>query len=179
MRSIPALVLSLAMMASAAPLPRQSPTDFVIHLAPDGQVSPAQYAGKVVVLAFILTTCPHCQHSTQLLSGLQREYGPRGLQVMAGAFNEMSHMLVPDFIKQFQPAFPVGYNSRQEVHAYLDHSEQLQMYVPVLVFIDRKGMIRYQHTGEEPFFQDQEKNVRATIEELLKEPVPVHKKKAS
>ena len=52
------------------------------------------------------------------------------------------------------------------------------MYVPVLVFIDRKGMIRYQHTGEEPFFQDQE-NVRATIEELLKEPVPVHKKKAS
>ncbi len=179
MRSIAAVVSSLAMMAAAAPLPRPSPPDFVVHLAPSGEVSPAQYKGKVVVLAFILTTCPHCQHSTQMLSGLQREYGPRGLQVMAGAFNEMSHMLVPDFIKQFQPAFPVGYNNRQEVHGFLDHNEQMQMFVPVLVFIDRKGMIRYQHTGDDPFFQDQEKNVRATIEELLREPVPVAKKKAS
>ena len=166
-------------MATAATLPRQSPADFVVHLAPTGEASPAQYKGKVVVLAFILTTCPHCQHSTQMLSGLQREYGPRGLQVMAGAFNEMAHMLVPDFIKQFQPAFPVGYNNRQEVHAYLEHSEQLQMYVPVLVFIDRKGMIRYQYTGDDPFFQNQEKNVRETIEQLLKEPVPMKKKKAS
>jgi hypothetical protein len=53
------------------------------------------------------------------------------------------------------------------------------MYVPILVFIDRKGMIRYQYTGDDPFFQNQEKNVRETIEQLLKEPVPMKKKKAS
>ena len=177
-RCIPAFVLSLALLATAAPLPRPSP-DFAIHLAPSGEVSPAQYQGKVVVLAFILTTCPHCQHSTQMLSGLQREYGPRGLQVMAGAFNEMAHMLVPDFIKEFKPSFPVGYTDRIPVHAYLDHPETMQMYVPILVFIDRKGMIRYQYTGDDPFFQNQEKNVREIIEQLLKEPAPVKKKKAS
>jgi len=177
-RYVPAFVLSLAVLAPAAPLPRPSP-DFTIHLMPSGEVSPTQYQGKVVVLAFILTTCSHCQHSTQMLTGLQREYGPRGLQVMAAAFNEMAHMLVPDFIKQFEPAFPVGYSNRQEVQAYLDHSPQLQLFVPALVFIDRKGMIRHQYTGDDPFFQNQEKNVRDTIEQLLKEPVPMKKKKAS
>ncbi len=168
-RSILAILSSIAVMATAAPLPRPSP-DFAIHLTPSGQVSPTQYKGKVVVLAFILTTCSHCQHTTQVLSGLQREFGPRGLQALAAAFNPMANMLVPDFIKQYQPSFPVGYTERQDVHGYLDHSEQLQMYVPVLVFIDRKGMIRHQYLGDDPFQQNQEKNLRDTIEALLKEP---------
>lgn len=185
MRFILLGALCMGLIAPAAPLPRPTP-DFAIHLTPSGQVSPAQYKGKVVVLAFILTTCPHCQHSVQFLSGLQREYGARGLQVMAAAFNEMAHMLVPDFIKQFQPAFPVGYADRESVLGYLDHSTIMQMYVPALVFIDRKGMIRHQYLGDDPFFQNQEKNVRDTIEALLKEPVasrkssaPAGKKKAS
>src|SRR5260370_35780588 len=120
-RCIPAFVLSLAVLASAAPLPRPSP-DFAVHLATSGEVSPAQYHGKVVVLAFILTTCSHCQHSTQMLSGLQREYGPRGLQVPAPAFNEIAPMLVPDFINQIVPAFPAGNNNRRQDAAHLDHS---------------------------------------------------------
>ncbi|HJZ99753.1 MAG TPA: TlpA disulfide reductase family protein [Candidatus Solibacter sp.] len=168
-RSIPAFLSSMAVMATAAPLPRPSP-NFAIHLTPAGQVSPTQYKGKVVVLAFISTTCPHCQHTTQVLSGLQRELGSRGLQVLAAAFNPMANMLVPDFIKQYQPSFPVGYTERADVHGYLDHSEQLQMYVPVLVFIDRRGMIRHQYLGDDPFQQNQEKNLRDTIEAMLKEP---------
>jgi len=168
-RFIPAFLSTMAVMATAAPLPRPSP-NFAIHLTPAGQVSPTQYKGKVVVLAFISTTCPHCQHTTQVLSGLQRELGPRGLQVLAAAFNPMANMLVPDFIKQYQPSFPVGYTERLDVHGYLDHSEQLQMYVPVLVFIDRKGMIRHQYLGDDPFQQNQEKNLRDTIEAMLKEP---------
>ena len=45
----------------------------------------------------------------------------------------MANMLVPDFIKEFQPSFPVGYAERTDVHGYLDHSDQLQLYVPALV----------------------------------------------
>jgi len=168
-RSLVALLLSMAALAPAATLPRPSP-DFAVNLTPSGQVSPTQYKGKVVVLAFILTTCSHCQHTTQVLTGLQREYGPRGLQVLAAAFNPMANMLVPDFIKQYQPSFPVGYTDRIPVHTYLDHPETMQMYVPVLVFIDRKGMIRHQYLGDDPFQQNQEKNLRDTIEALLKEP---------
>lgn len=174
-RSFLASLISLALLATAttaAPIPRPSP-DFVIHMTPSGEVSlgSPQFKGKVVVLAFILTTCPHCQHATQVLSGFQNEYGARGLQVVAVAFNEMANMLVPDFIKQFKPTFPVGWANRMDVLTYLDHSALTQMYVPIMVFIDKKGVIRYQHLGDDPFFQNQEKNVRDTIEELLKEPV--------
>src|SRR5262249_48671531 len=123
-------VLCLALLAPAATLPRATP-DFTIRLTPSGQISPSQYKGKVVLLAFIQTTCPHCQHSTQILSGLQKEYGERGLQVVAAAFNPMANMLVPDFIKQFSPAFPVGWAIYEDVRAYLDHSSQTPMYVPI------------------------------------------------
>jgi len=176
MRALVVAALCMSAIGSAAPLPRPSP-DFEIHLTPSGQASPAQYKGKVVVLAFISTTCPHCQQTAQILSGLQREYGGRGLQVLGAAFNEMANMLVPDFNKQFQPAFPVGWASRQDVYTYLDHSSVMQLYVPSLVFIDRKGMIRFQYLGDDPFLQNQEKNLRETIEALLKEPAA--KKKAS
>jgi hypothetical protein len=104
---------------------------------------------------------------------LQREYGPQGLQVLAVAFNPMANMLVPDFIKQFHPNFPVGWSEQVEVYNYVNHSTMTPLYSPSFIFIDRKGMIRYQRLGDDPLMMtDQEKNTRAAIEELLKEPAP-------
>src|SRR5262245_44646871 len=157
-------------MSAAASVPRPSP-NFVIHLSP-GQITPAQFKGKVVILGMIMTTCPHCQKTTQFLSGLQKEYGPRGLQVIEAAFeDQVSPMVVNNFVKQFQPTFPVGYSNRAEVLGYLGLKPEDQLYVPVLVFIDRKGVIRHQYLGDDPFNLNQEVNVRRTVEEMLKEPV--------
>jgi thiol-disulfide isomerase/thioredoxin len=180
-RSAFAVLLSMGLMApvvTPAPLPRPTP-EFAVKMTPTGEINPAHFKGKVVLLAFILTTCPHCQKATQMLSGLQNEYGPRGLQIMAAAFNDMANMLVPDFNNQFKPAFPVGWANRMDVLSYLDHSAITQMYVPIMVFIDRKGMIRAEHYGDDPFMTDQEKNVRAEIEELLKEPAGPKKAQVS
>ena len=181
----PLVCLGLIAQAASTEPPRPSP-EFPIRLTPSGEVSPTQFKGKVVVLACILTTCPHCQAAVGMLSGLQREYGPRGLQVLAVAFNPMAGMLVPDFIKQFRPNFPVGWAEHQEVLNYLNHSTITPLYSPSLVFIDRKGMIRYQRLGDDPLMlTDQEKNTRSAIEELLKEPVakkspaPAAKKKTT
>jgi len=167
-RYISALVLCIPALA-AGPTPRPSP-DFTIHLTPTTQASPKQYTGKVVLLAFIQTTCPHCQQSMPVLSGLQRQYGPRGFQILAAAFNNKADTLVPGFIHQYQPNFPVGWASDPEVRTYLNHSVMAPLYVPSMVFIDRKGMIRHQYLGGDPFFNDQEKNLRETIEEMLKQP---------
>lgn len=166
-RSISALVLCVAATA-AGPIPRPSP-DFTIRLTPATQASPKQYKGKVVVLAFIQTTCPHCQQSVPVLNALQREYGPRGLQILAAAFNNNAETLVPGFIHQFQPAFPVGWASDPDVRNYLNHSVMAPLYVPTMVFIDRKGMIQHQYLGGDPFFNDRDKNLRETVEEMLKQ----------
>src|ERR1035438_3881495 len=76
----------------AAQLPRPSP-DFAINLGQGKQARISQYKGKTVVVAFILTYCPHCQMVVGVLSKMQREYGPRGLQVLASGTEGMAARL--------------------------------------------------------------------------------------
>src|SRR4029077_11233930 len=90
----PLVCLGLIAQGASVDTPRPSP-EFKIRLTPSGDFSPTQYKGKVVVLACILTTCPHCQAAVGMLSGLQREYGPRGLQVLGVAFHSLAHQLGP------------------------------------------------------------------------------------
>lgn len=182
-RKICAILLCLAGLAMAADIPRPAP-DLAINLPTGSQLHPSQYQGKVVVLAFILTYCSHCQFTSQILAKLQKEYGPQGLQVVASAIDPMALMKVPDFVQQFQPGFPVGANEHDEAGRYLQHPVMFRMMMPQLVFIDRKGTIRAQHAGDDEKFFDnatQEKNIREVIEPLLKEGTAqaAHKKKAA
>jgi peroxiredoxin len=156
--------------ATSDKAPRPSP-DFAVSFNDGSQIHLSQYQGKVVVLAFILTTCPHCQFTVQTLSTLQKEYGPRGLQVIASAIQDMAALVVPDFIKQFQPGFPVGFNQRNLVENYLQHPVMFRLLMPQVVVIDRKGIIRAQLAGDDKFFDkaEQEKNFRDVLEPLLKE----------
>src|SRR5580698_8607203 len=165
---IPLVLTAIAAYAQQVPRPAG---EFAIKM-PNGQVTLlSQYSGKVVVLAFISTTCPHCQHTTQVLSAMQNEYGPRGVQFLAAAFNPDAAQLVPGFIAQFRPAFPVGSADRDSVLEYVQASLVKPNYVPELIFIDRGRVIRAQHNGGDDFFKEQEKNIREMLDTLLKEPV--------
>jgi len=136
-----------------------------------------------VVLEFIFTTCPHCQHSCQMLSQLQKEYGPKGFQPLAVAWNDMAKMLVPDFVKENHVTFPVGYGDRNLANTYLQNPPEESLSVPQIVFIDRKGMIRMQSLPRNDGATGSEANVRQMIEKLLAEKAgpttPVSKKSGS
>lgn len=162
-------------MANAAKLPRPAP-NFTINIIGGQDIKVSQYKGKVCVLAFILTTCPHCQKTVGLLSAIQKEYGPRGVQVIASAIEDMAKMNVPDFIKRFAPPFPVGFNTQTEADGFLQNPVIYRLYMPQLVFMDREGNIRAQHPGEDrAFWDDQDKHIRDQIDALLKE-APAHQK---
>jgi len=157
----------LAMAASAAQVPRRSP-EFAIALNGGKQVLLSQHKGKVIALIFILTHCPHCQVTVQALTKLQNEFGPRGFQVLGSAIEDMASLAIPDFIRRFQPSFPVGFNARDPVLNYLQHPSMFKLMMPQLVLIDREFTIRAQHAGDDPFFgPEQDKNLRAKIESLL------------
>jgi cytochrome oxidase Cu insertion factor (SCO1/SenC/PrrC family) len=163
-------VLTLAaLVVSGAELPRKAP-EFTINLNGGKKLHVSDYRGKGVVLAFILTTCSHCQATTGLLTRLQGEYGSRGLQVLESAIDPGAEPLVPGFIQQFRPAFPVGFNDFQAAVAFMQHSPMKIMHMPGLVFIDRQGNIVGQYEGSDPEMADgvQEKNLRAQIETILK-----------
>jgi peroxiredoxin len=169
------LLCFLAATAVAATVPRPAP-EFVVR-GPGGEVLLSQYRGKVVLLALIFTTCPHCQHTVGIMSDVQKEYASREFQALGSAFNEMAAQLLPAFLSQFHPNFPLGYSPRATVLEFLQAPSNAPLSVPILVFIDKKGIIRSQHMGsDDPFFKDQEKNIRAELESLLKEPAHARKK---
>src|SRR5438876_6940960 len=72
-----------------------------------------QYQGKIVMLAFIQTPSMECQSLLQLLSPIARDYAPRGVQVLVVARKEEPReepdKAIPDFVRTYQPAFPVGW----------------------------------------------------------------------
>ena len=103
--AIPLLAAVLLGVGDAAPVvPRPSP-EFVIK-GLTGQALLSQFRGKIVLLAFIQTTCPHCQNSVGILSKIQNEYGPKGFQSLAAAFNDLAAQLLPEFVKPFRPRLP-------------------------------------------------------------------------
>ena len=172
----------LAMLSVTAPaveainVPRQS-LELAINLSGGKQVLLSQYQGKVIVVAFILTWCPHCQKTIGYLIKDQTTYGPRGLQVLASAIEDVARTNLPAFIRQFNPPFPVGFDNQTVAINWLEHPPMLIPHMPILAFIDRQGIIRAQYEGDDKFFSEdrQEKNLIDKIEELLKPAAPPKK----
>ncbi|MGH9668157.1 MAG: TlpA disulfide reductase family protein [Bryobacteraceae bacterium] len=164
-----AAVLALAPLAGAASLPRSSP-EFAVQMPGGKQLLLSGYRGKVVLVQFLYTTCPHCQATSKMLSKISNEYSSRGVQVLGVAFNEMAGMLVPDYVKEYHVAFPVGSSERNPVLTYLGISPVERFVVPQIVIIDKKGEIRMQSPpmGDERL--QEESFLRQQLDKLLKEP---------
>ena len=69
------------------PVPRAA-KDFRIAEPSGKALSINDYRGKVVVVQFLYTTCPHCQATARMLTSLAKEFGPASLQVVGVAFND-------------------------------------------------------------------------------------------
>jgi thiol-disulfide isomerase/thioredoxin len=155
--------------AEAPPVIRKSP-EFVIKFNDGHEMLLSSLKGKVVALLMVHTTCPHCQHTSQVFTQLQNEYGPRGFQAVDAAFNTMANIYVPDFIKNFNIGYPVGFAAPEDVMTYLGYNVMERYSVPQIVWIDRKFNIRSQ---TKPTEDDQklytEGYWRNMIETLLKE----------
>ncbi|MBI2689824.1 MAG: TlpA family protein disulfide reductase [Acidobacteria bacterium] len=156
-----------AFSLAAADVPRPAP-DFQVLLSNGKEIKLSDYKGKVVVVEFLLTTCPHCQRASQGMNKVYRELGPKGMQPIGIAVNDMANMLVDDYVKQFSLDFPVGWSTRDKVINFLQHPVMMMMSFPNLVVIDRNGQIRHQIPGGDPFFENEEKNLRDLVLPLLK-----------
>jgi thiol-disulfide isomerase/thioredoxin len=141
----------------------------------------SQYRGKVVALEFILTTCPHCQAASRVMTGYQQEFGSKGFQAIDLAINALDEGRKPDqaslitetFANNFQVGFPVGFIARDPMNAFMGFSIMDRMVVPQLAIIDRKGYIRYQTpAGDNDDYARlmNEDTIKKHIEELLAEP---------
>src|SRR5271165_2476519 len=151
-------IISAAAIASAALLFAGNPSadfplipapDFVVNLPGGKTMHLSSLRGKVVVLECLYTTCPHCQHASQVFTQLYKEYGSKGFQPIGVAFNDELFVkdtepakVAGDFVSKFDVGYPVGWSDREKVTAFLGMSPFERFVVPQIVWIDRKGMIR-------------------------------------
>jgi len=170
-RLIGILMLAGALNAAMPTVPRPSP-EFVIHPPSGPETLLSGYRGKVVALEFIQTTCPHCQHSVQLMTRLYAEVGKDGFQPLAVAWNDNAAELVPNFVRQLGVTFPVGVSDRNHVLTYLGFDFDARVAVPQIVWIDRKGIIRSETPPPSDEKMLQESYWREMLAQLLKEPAP-------
>lgn len=158
-----------------AEIPRPAPPlKFVSHTGQ--QIDLAAYKGKVVLLEWLLTTCPHCQESSTLLSKLQREYGAKGVQALGVAIDDNAGPKLPDYVSRFATGFPVGALPHRMATSFLQASIMQPLMMPQIVIIDRMGMIREQYSGNDPWHTSAEKNLRASIAKYLSQPAGAAKK---
>ena len=169
-----AAIAACFLFAADMDLPRKAP-ELAFTVPGQGDKLLSQYRGKVVALEFILTTCPHCQAASRLMSNFQREFGSRGFQALDVAINvldegrtpDQASQLVQNFSNQFQVAFPVGYVPRDQMTTFMGFSLADRFVVPQLVLIDRKGIIHYQTPPLSDEHSMEEAVIRQRIEELL------------
>jgi peroxiredoxin len=150
------------------PLPRKSP-EFTITDPSGKETLLSSYRGKVVVLAFVHTTCPHCQAFSMVLEKLQKELGPRGFQPIDVAWNPDAQSLVPMFVRTLNLTFPVGYSDWDPIMSFLGFSVMDRPVVPLEVVIDRRGMIRAESPPSGDSNLQDETKLKALVESLLSE----------
>ena len=170
------LAAALPAFAVMPPVPRPE-KELVISEASGKKTLLTSLKGKVVVVQFLYTTCPHCQAFSRLLTKLYGELGPKGLQAIGVAFDNPQGQpdnapptaaMVTYYNQQFA-GFPVGIANRDTVMSYLGISVMDRFVVPQIMIVDRKGTIQAQSDfmGTEKL-QD-ETYLRKFLGDLLKE----------
>ncbi len=176
MRKLIPLAVSLALgvspLVATAPVPRKSP-EFTIVEPSGKQTQLSSFKGKVVLIEFLLTNCPHCMRVSQTLTTLHKELGPRGFQPIAIAFDvNITGAGVTSFAQRFGVTYLMGYTSSDKVDAYLGRAPADRLQVPQIVVIDRGGVIRAQSRPRGDPNLEQENPLRYLIDMLLKEAPP-------
>lgn len=180
MRFALAALIACSFPLSAAETLRPAPE--LIWKTPAGEtLQLSKYKGKVVVLEILSTTCSHCQQGARVLSRIQKEFSAKDLQPLGYSLNPDAD--VPEFVRTLQVTFPVGKGTHDGALSFLQHSVLKNLYYPVMVFIDRNGMIQAQYTGTDAFLKtNEENNIRELVRKMIASgttSAPKSRKKAS
>jgi peroxiredoxin len=163
------LVASLATASFAITLPRPA-GEVEFDVPGKGKQLLSQYKGKVVLLVAVITTCEQCQRTTKVLSEIQKQLGPRGLQVIEVVFSDTDTAdQVNSYAKNYQPAFPIGIIDGEFFIKWSQVTPQMRPTVPMTFIIDRQGLIQAQYMGAHPMMDERYvgENLRAKLMQYL------------
>lgn len=112
-----------------------------------------KYRGKLIVIGLMSTSCSHCATAMGALRSVQTTFGPKGVQVVAAVGDPVSQQTIDNFAKTANANFPVGFLDQPQFMKIADLKEGQRPFVPVMLYVDRKGVVRSQVFGDEPLMR--------------------------
>jgi peroxiredoxin len=141
MRIFPALLLCAAALVAAGG-PRRAPGFALMDMK--GEMHDlADYRGKVVVLEFMQSTCPHCASFVDILQKAQKKYGDQVAILAVGNPPADSPATMNQYIAGHQITYPVMLDCGQVAYSYVLKGK---IDLPTVYVIDAKGMIAGEYT---------------------------------
>jgi len=141
MRNILAILLCTAALLSAQQ-PRRAPgwalTDSKMKVH-----DLADYRGKIVILEFTLTNCPHCSAAADTLRAIEGQYGSKIQIVAVVSMQTEKDYTVASYAEGHKIDYPILFDSGQMMFSYtLDP----KITFPHIYVIDGRGNIRFDYT---------------------------------
>jgi peroxiredoxin len=163
------LLLSLAPLTFAVTVPRPA-GDVPFTIPGKGADNVTNYRGKPVVLMVFITTCPHCQRATKVLSGIYNDFKKPGLNVIGLAFRpDDDEAALKKFAEEYKPSYPIGMIDANLLAKFGELTPEIRPTVPMLFFIDRNGTVVGEYFGADPFMDEkfQDENIRAKVMNIV------------
>lgn len=101
----------------------------------------AAHKGKVVYVDFWASWCGPCRQSFPWMQAMHEKYGKDGLVIIAVNVDQ-ERKLADSFIAEFNPAFPILFDSKGELAGQFKVQTMPSSYL-----LDRQGKPRFKHLG--------------------------------
>ncbi|HUA87572.1 MAG TPA: TlpA disulfide reductase family protein [Bryobacteraceae bacterium] len=125
------------------------------------------YRGRTIILMIFSTACSDCIHMIGLMNDLQQQLGGRGLQVIGAAGDPVAKYMLGPFVQRYRPLFPIGYIDKDAIIKVADIPDGMRPIVPILLFIDKWGMVREQYYGDHPLMKSGEPALKAVAQAII------------
>jgi thiol-disulfide isomerase/thioredoxin len=151
-----------------APAPPNSNSALSFKAYGGRDIAIEDYKGKVVLVLFFSTDCPHCQNTARILAPIYRQYRAKGVEFLGLAVNPSAVQNLPSFVSQYGVEFPVGLGRSTQWYSFAKLSMMKTPYVPHVLFVGKDNKVAEDHPGEDTqFWQDQAANIPASLDRLL------------
>jgi thiol-disulfide isomerase/thioredoxin len=142
-----------------------------------------RFRGKIVLVQIMGSWCPNCMDETRFLSGLYDEYRPKGIEIIALAYERSTDFArsvnsVRSFQKRFNVKYPmlitgVAVGDSLRTQKTLPQLEDIVNF-PTTIFVGKDGKIKKIHTGFNgpgtgEHYEEQKKEFREIADNMLRE----------
>lgn len=136
-RTLPTVAVSRQLKVAKAAADFSFPT-----ISGKGPAALNAYAGKIRLVHFFATWCPHCQHEAPDLVAVQKALGSKGFQIIALSLDDDPASVVPAFAAKFKTNFPIAGGNQPLWKQYGDGKG-----IPDSFLVDGKGQIVKEYLG--------------------------------